>query len=64
MMGEVEACLRPGGVVIFIDGDTLIHSDDCLTPVPVAMDDDEPEGPIEGSWLQRLARGLPSITVL
>ncbi len=58
MMKDVEACVKPSGVVIFIDGDTRAYLKDNVTPAPVAVDADEPGGPIEGSWFHRLGRGL------
>jgi hypothetical protein len=59
MMQDVEACLKPSGVVIFMDGDPRIYLEDDMTPAPVAVDEDEPGGPIEGSWFHRIARGVP-----
>jgi hypothetical protein len=60
MMRDAEACLKPSGVIIFIDGDTKMYLEDNATSAPVALDADEPGGPIEGSWFQRLGRGVSS----
>ena len=50
--------MRPSRVIIFIDGDTRIYLKDNVTPAPVAVDADEPGGPVEGSWFHRIARGV------
>jgi hypothetical protein len=58
MMLDAEACLKPSGVIIFIDGDMIAYLEDRVTPVPVAVDTDEPGGPVEGSWFHRIIRGV------
>jgi hypothetical protein len=58
MMLDAEACLKPSGVIIFIDGDTRFYLEDGETLAPVAVDADEPGGPVEGSWFHRIARGV------
>jgi hypothetical protein len=58
MMQDAEACLKPNGIIIFIDGDTRMYLEDNVTPAPVAVDTDEPGGPIQGSWFHRIARGM------
>ena len=57
-MLDAEACLKPSGVIIFIDGDTRFYLEDNVTLAPVAVDADEPGGPVEGSWFHRIARGV------
>lgn len=71
-MLDAEACLRPGGIIIFMDGDmkskpTLIcyipltslsvYSDDFVSTVPIGLSEAEGGDPIKGSWMYRLARG-------
>jgi len=58
-MGEVEACLKPGGIVFFIDGDTRNYREDMITPIPVGLEKDEGGDPDEGSWFHRIMRGKP-----
>lgn len=56
MMRDVEACLKPGGLVIFIDGDMRMYEEDCVTPVPVGQEDENGVEIGKGSWLHRIAR--------
>ncbi|CCA67627.1 hypothetical protein PIIN_01455 [Serendipita indica DSM 11827] len=56
MMQDVEACLKPGGLVIFIDGDMRIYMEDGVTPVPIGQEDENGVEIGEGSWLHRIAR--------
>ncbi|CCA67628.1 hypothetical protein PIIN_01456 [Serendipita indica DSM 11827] len=56
MMRDVEACLKPGGLVIFIDGDMRMYEEDGVTPVPVGEEDENGVEIGEGSWLHRIAR--------
>jgi len=63
MMLDAEACLKPSGVIIFIDGDTRFYLEDGETLAPVAVDADEPGGPVEGSWFHRIARGMCDIAL-
>ncbi|KAG8827580.1 hypothetical protein FRC17_007792 [Serendipita sp. 399] len=57
MMLDVEACLKPGGIAIFIDGDMTMYQEDMVTPIKIGQDEGEAPGSPGGSWLARLARG-------
>jgi hypothetical protein len=57
MMRDVEACLKPGGIVFFIDGDQTVYLEDMVTPVAMGQERDEGGDPDEGSWLHRIMRG-------
>jgi hypothetical protein len=56
-MSDVEACLKPGGIVIFIDGDMTSYEEDLVTPGPMGQEEDEGGDPTKGSWFQRIKRG-------
>jgi hypothetical protein len=60
MMRDVEACLKPGGLVIFQDGDMGGYEEDLVTPFPVGQDEDEGGDPTQGSWFHRIKRGKKS----
>lgn len=62
MMSDVEACLTPGGLVCFIDGDQTVYQEDMVTPIPVGEERDEGGDPEKGSWLHRIARGVFLLT--
>ncbi|KAG8823122.1 hypothetical protein FRC17_009400 [Serendipita sp. 399] len=47
-MGDIEGCLKPGGMVIWIDIDYDLYSHDTFTYTPVAS-----ELQPSGAWLQR-----------
>jgi hypothetical protein len=57
MMADAEACLRPGGIIIFMDGDMRLYKDDFVSPIPVGVSEEEGGDPTAGSWMARLARG-------
>ncbi|KAG8751187.1 hypothetical protein FRC14_008090 [Serendipita sp. 396] len=57
MMLDVEACLKPGGIAIFIDGDMTVYQEDMVSPIEIGHDEDDAPGPPGGSWMARLARG-------
>jgi hypothetical protein len=40
-MEDVTRCLKPGGLVIFIEGDYEILAEDRMTVVPMAMSEEE-----------------------
>lgn len=52
-MDEVEACLRPGGLVIFMDGEMEVYGEDQECTLPTGSD----ENP-NGSWIKRVIRGV------
>lgn len=72
-MEEVSKCLKPGGLAIFIDGDTELLHRDMVTVLPMAMldheirrdcsesedsfMDSEPRTRADGSWVQRFLYG-------
>ncbi|KAG8792743.1 hypothetical protein FRC16_011278, partial [Serendipita sp. 398] len=56
MMLDVEACLKPGGIAIFIDGDMTVYQEDMVSPIEIGHDEDDAPGPPRGSWMARLAR--------
>jgi hypothetical protein len=56
-MHDVEACLKPGGIVIWLDVDYDIYSKDRMTYEPYGTD----ENP-SGSWFQRSAFGEVSFS--
>lgn len=58
MMLDVEACLKPNGIVFFIDGDQTIYQEDMVTPIAVGQERDEGGNPHDGSWLHRIAREI------
>jgi hypothetical protein len=51
MMEEAEKCLKPGGVVIFIDHDAMFCAEDQISRQPMAESNEN------GSWLVRSAFG-------
>lgn len=51
MMEEVELCLRPGGLAIFVDFDALFCREDQISRYPMVESN---EG---GSWLVRCSHG-------
>lgn len=61
MMRDVEACLKPGGIVFFIDGDQTVYQEDMVTPIAVGQERDEGGDPSKGSWLHRIMRGTHMI---
>jgi hypothetical protein len=63
-MRDAEACLKPGGIVIFIDGDQTAYQEDMVTPVAVGQEREEGGDPNEGSWLHRIMRGAHGIASL
>lgn len=58
MMRDVEACLTPGGLVLFIDGDQTVYQEDMITPIALGQEKEEGGNPNDGSWLYRIARGV------
>ncbi|PVF97655.1 S-adenosyl-L-methionine-dependent methyltransferase [Serendipita vermifera] len=56
MMQDVEACLKPGGIVFFIDGDQRFYEENAVGPVSIGVDPEEGGDPTRGSWLYRIAR--------
>jgi SAM-dependent methyltransferase len=52
-MSEVERCLKPGGLVLWLDPDYAIYSTDKFTYSRPAASEENPSG----SWLQRLTYG-------
>ena len=59
-MRDVEACLKPGGLLVWMDGDQTAYQEDMVTPIPVGQERDEGGDPNEGSWLHRIMRGMGS----
>lgn len=60
-MEEIEGCLRPGGLVIFMDGETDLWTEDQRDTLPSASE----ENP-NGSWLKKIFRGrrfVPSFSL-
>lgn len=57
MMRDAEACLKPGGLIIFMDGDMTMYSEDFIHPVPIGLEEEEGGDPKRGSWHHRLCRG-------
>lgn len=55
LMQEVEKCLKPGGLVIFMDGDIRILSQDQLHPVTFPGQ----EGQV--SWFRKMIYGIHSV---
>lgn len=55
MMEDAEKCLKPGGVVIFIDFDLFHSAENQLTRMKVAEAPGVEDG--QGSWLIRTAHG-------
>lgn len=56
-MKEIERCLKPGGIVIYVDFDTtLVRQDQVTYTTPAIRHQD---GTVEGSWLQRMLSGEP-----
>lgn len=58
MMRDVEACLTPGGLVVFMDGDQTVYQEDMVTPIAVGQERNEGGDPAKGSWLHRIAREI------
>jgi hypothetical protein len=57
MMQDVEACLKPGGIVFFIDGDQRFYEENAVGPIPIGVDPEDGGDPKKGSWLFRIGRG-------
>jgi hypothetical protein len=57
MMQDVEACLRPGGIVFFIDGDQRFYEENAVGPIPIGVDPEDGGDPKKGSWVFRIGRG-------
>jgi SAM-dependent methyltransferase len=57
LMDEATRCLKPGGLVIFIDGDPRILSVDRLHPVP--FPGQESAGQV--SWFRKIIHGTFSL---
>ncbi|KAG8828601.1 hypothetical protein FRC17_007478, partial [Serendipita sp. 399] len=51
-MQNVEDCLKPGGVAIFVDGDYDMYAEDQRVYMPFALEEDEAMS--ERSWFQRI----------
>ncbi|PVF94981.1 S-adenosyl-L-methionine-dependent methyltransferase [Serendipita vermifera] len=56
MMQDVEACLKPGGIVFFIDGDQRFYEENTIGPISIGVDPEEGGDPTKGSWLYRIGR--------
>lgn len=56
-MKDIEACLKPGGIAIFIDIDLNFYLKDTTTTVPLGLDAEEGGDPDNSSWIYRLVRG-------
>lgn len=55
-LNEIQLCLKPGGLVIFIDGDIEIYGEDRLHRVKIP--DLANEGPdAQGSWFRKVVWG-------
>ena len=52
-MQAVSECLKPGGIVIWLDGDYDMYTEDQHVYMPFATDEDP-----SGSWFQRIIYGL------
>lgn len=53
MMEDAELCLKPGGLIVFVDGDGTICSTDRLHPAKFP----EETSKEEGSWFRKVVRG-------
>jgi ubiquinone/menaquinone biosynthesis C-methylase UbiE len=53
MMEEAERCLKPGGLVMFMDGDVRILSEDQLHPVRFPV----PGATGQVSWFRKIVQG-------
>ncbi|KAG8791092.1 hypothetical protein FRC16_000605 [Serendipita sp. 398] len=51
-MQDVEECLKPGGIALFMDVDYDMYSEDQRVYIPFALEDDDVE--CERSWFQRI----------
>lgn len=49
---EAERCLKPGGLLLFIEGDYTLYAEDQLSPAPLGSE----ETP-DGSWFHRIFNG-------
>lgn len=54
MMEDIERCLKPGGIAIFVDGDRTIYSTDRLHSAK--FPEEVPKE--EGSWFKKVVRGI------
>lgn len=61
MMHEAESCLKPGGLLIMMDGDMRLYGEDMIHPAPLGVDVEEGGDPKAGSWTARIVRGLSAI---
>jgi hypothetical protein len=59
-MLDVEACLKPGGIAIFMDCDLNLCVADTNSPAPIGLDAEEGGDPRDSSWTARLLRGILS----
>jgi hypothetical protein len=57
MMQESAACLKPGGWIMWMDGDMRLYAEDKIHPIPLGLDLEEGGNPMAGSWTARMARG-------
>jgi hypothetical protein len=57
MMQESAACLKPGGLILWMDGDMGLYAEDMVHPIPLGLDEEEGGDPTAGSWTARMARG-------
>jgi hypothetical protein len=55
MMEDAQLCLKPGGLIVFVDGDGTICSTDRLHPAKFPEDASSKE---EGSWFRKVVRGM------
>ena len=51
-MQDVEKCLKPGGIVLWVDGDYDVYAADQHVYMPFATAEDG-----SGSWFQRIVYG-------
>jgi hypothetical protein len=51
-MQDVEECLKPGGIVLWLDADYDVYTADRYVYMPFAMAEDD-----SGSWYQRIVYG-------
>lgn len=56
-MKELEQCLKPGGLVIIVDGDGTIYSEDRLHPAKLPSGDWHSDSDREGSWFRKVVLG-------
>jgi hypothetical protein len=52
-MEELQKCLKPGGLIIFIGGDNIVLSEDRLHGIRFPTNDTD----LEGSWTRKLLWG-------